>query len=67
MRTVAELHGVFKSYGRNAANVRVLNDVSVRLYAGDLTLIEGPSGSGKTTLLQILGLLLPPDQGRERF
>jgi putative ABC transport system ATP-binding protein len=51
------------TYGSDSARVRALNDVSLALTAGTLTLIMGPSGSGKTTLLSLLGCLLTPDSG----
>lgn len=36
---------------------KVLNDISVDFYEGEITTILGASGSGKTTLLNILGAL----------
>ncbi len=61
-RTLA-VERVSVSYGSDSARVRALNDVSLTLTAGALTLIMGPSGSGKTTLLSLLGCLLTPDSG----
>jgi ABC-type lipoprotein export system ATPase subunit len=42
----------------------VLDDVSVEIWPGTLTVIAGPSGSGKTTLISILGGHIAPDRGR---
>jgi putative ABC transport system ATP-binding protein len=39
------------------AEVRAVDDVSLSIERGDLTVLTGPSGSGKTTLLAILGAL----------
>lgn len=41
----------------------VLDNVSLRVGAGDRFLVRGPSGSGKSTLFQVLGLLATPDEG----
>ena len=64
---VTKLAGVSKSYGQGAALVQALQDVSLEIRPGELTLIEGPSGSGKTTLLHVLGLLQRPDTGAVWF
>ncbi len=44
----------------------VLDDVSLRVDPGELTLIEGPSGCGKSTLLSILSGLQRVDNGSVR-
>ncbi|SDC69568.1 energy-coupling factor transport system ATP-binding protein [Paenibacillus sp. CF095] len=41
----------------------LLEDVSVQLNSGEITLLLGCTGSGKTTLLQTLAGLRPPDAG----
>jgi putative ABC transport system ATP-binding protein len=51
------------TYVTAKAEVRALNDVSVDLRAGQVTLLRGPSGSGKTTLLAVLSGLLRPSAG----
>jgi putative ABC transport system ATP-binding protein len=40
-----------------------VEDVSLDLYPGKVSLLMGPSGSGKSTLLAMLGGLLPPSSG----
>jgi len=47
--------------------VRALDDVTLGIERGSLTVICGPSGSGKTTLLALLGALERPTQGRILF
>jgi putative ABC transport system ATP-binding protein len=59
----AVLKGVSVTYGKGDAAVRAVDNVSLEVERGKLTLLMGPSGSGKTTLLQILGCLRCPDVG----
>lgn len=46
------------------AGLVVLDDISFRVPAGEVTVLVGPSGCGKSTLLAIAGGLLQPDAGR---
>ena len=41
-----------------------LDDVSLRLDAGDVTMLVGPNGAGKSTLIKFMLGLVRPDQGR---
>ena len=52
-----------KSFGKGDTLVNVLQNISLNLYAGELTLLMGPSGSGKSTLLALMSGLLKPDAG----
>ena len=54
-----EARGIVKSYG----TLRVLDSVSLSVYAHEILAVKGASGAGKTTLLQILGTLDVPDAG----
>ncbi|MEI7760691.1 MAG: metal ABC transporter ATP-binding protein [Thermoleophilia bacterium] len=54
---VVELEGVSFAY---RAGIRVLEDVSLEVCAGEFVAIAGPNGGGKTTLLRlVLGLERP--------
>ena len=55
-----ELKHVTKRYPNGAVGAL---DVSLRIDDGEFVAFFGPSGSGKTSLLQMIGLLMPPDEG----
>jgi putative ABC transport system ATP-binding protein len=61
--SVLELRSVSKVYGKGAAEVQALMDVSMRVEAGSMVAVMGPSGSGKSTLLTIAGTLEEPTSG----
>lgn len=48
---------------RSFNNHRVLDDVNLSVYDGELLALLGPSGSGKTTLLRLIAGLDQPDSG----
>lgn len=56
--------GLQKHYRIGRDPLKVLQDVSLQLHAGEVTALMGSSGSGKSTLLHLLGLMDQPDQGR---
>jgi putative ABC transport system ATP-binding protein len=61
--SVLELRSISKVYGRGAAEVQALRDVSVTVAAGEMVAVMGPSGSGKSSLLTIAGTLEEPTSG----
>lgn len=61
-----ELDHVSKIYQSGDSQVRALDDVSLRIEAGEFIAIVGQSGSGKSTLMNILGCLDRPSQGHYR-
>ena len=65
--TVLSLDGVSKSFTRGGMPVRVLENVSMEVHAGELFAIYGKRASGKTTLLEIAAGLAAPDAGTVSF
>ncbi|RED65949.1 ABC transporter ATP-binding protein [Cohnella lupini] len=59
-----ELKGITKAYRRGKDRIPVLNDISLRVSAGEFVTLLGPSGSGKSTLFRLIGGVERPDSGR---
>ncbi|MGF1578343.1 MAG: ABC transporter ATP-binding protein [Gemmataceae bacterium] len=55
---------LIRSFGSGDTKMIALNDVSIELYPGQISLLMGPSGSGKSTLLATLSGLLRPNSGK---
>jgi putative ABC transport system ATP-binding protein len=58
------LRGISRVYGRGAAAVRAVDDVSLEFPRGGWTAVMGPSGSGKSTLLHCAAGLEKVDSGQ---
>ena len=56
-----------KRYRTGDQDIIALQDVNLRVLAGEFIVLLGPSGSGKSTLLNILGGLDRPSSGRAWF
>jgi putative ABC transport system ATP-binding protein len=63
MSAVIALERIGVVYGHGATAFAALQDISLDIHAGEMTLMLGPSGSGKTSLLQVMGCLLRPTRG----
>mgnify|MGYP006270733199 CR=1 FL=1 len=64
MSPVIQVRGLSKTYASGEAASRALDDVTLDIHGGELTLLVGPSGSGKTTLLSIMGCILRASAGQ---
>jgi len=64
---VYRLTGVHKVFPENKGPVRILEDISFTVRAGESVAIVGASGCGKTTLLQMMAGLDTPSGGEILF
>lgn len=63
MPSILSIHNLSKTYQHAGHSLKVLDNISLELSAGDSLAIVGPSGSGKTTLLGLAAGLDTVDQG----
>ena len=59
-----QIEHVVKVYRRDALEIPVLNDVNLKVPAGEYLALMGPSGSGKTPLLNLIAGIDQPTRGR---
>ena len=59
-----EVEGLTKSFGMGSNKLQVLKGIDMEMKTGELVALMGPSGCGKSTLLNIIGGLLPGDNGK---
>ena len=60
-----ELSHISKSFNVGKGNqFTALDDVSLNIDRGKVTILKGPSGSGKTTLMTVIGCMSRPTTGR---
>ncbi|MDO5604560.1 MAG: ABC transporter ATP-binding protein [Paracoccus sp. (in: a-proteobacteria)] len=59
MTPLLRLRNIGKSYG----SIRIVDDLSLDVAAGEILALIGPSGCGKTTTLRLIGGFETPDSG----
>ncbi len=64
LATRVDVEGVRKTYRRDRQEITVLDDVDLRVRAGEFVALMGPSGSGKTTVLNLVAGIDRPSAGR---
>ena len=62
-QTIIETTNVTKIFDSSGLTVRAVDEVSLRVKAGEFVGLVGPSGSGKTTMLAMLATLLRESDG----
>jgi putative ABC transport system ATP-binding protein len=55
---------LFKKYGKGAATVTAVSDISFQIESGEFIGVMGESGAGKSTLLSIMGAMNAPTSGQ---
>ena len=64
MKATSSVSLSVEAVGHAYRDLLVLDDITLAIPAGRVTVLVGPSGCGKSTLLGILGGLIAPGQGR---
>jgi len=66
-REIIKLIDISKSFMGPDENIKVLENINLKIKKGELVSLIGPSGSGKSTLLHIIALLDKPSSGEVFF
>ena len=64
LRCIIDAKNIVKIYETGYEELKVLDDINIKVMENDLTAILGPSGSGKSTLMNVLGCLDLPTSGQ---
>ena len=66
-KTILEAKNLCKSFANEGNQVHILNNIDLKLYEGDFTVVMGASGSGKSTLLYNISGMDKPSDGSVLF
>ncbi len=67
MNSVLACRSLTKTYHDGDRELRILKEIDLDVYEGEILAISGPSGVGKSTLLHLLGSLDKPTAGEVFF
>ncbi len=59
-----DVQNLSKQYGKGETAVKALQNVNFSVNRGEFIAVTGESGGGKSTLLNVLGSLIPADEGK---
>ena len=62
-KEILTLKNISHTYVQDSQKVKVLNNINLKIFSGEMVALIGPSGTGKSTLLNIAGLLETPSLG----
>jgi putative ABC transport system ATP-binding protein len=65
--SMIEFENVTKIYRMGQSKVVALDEINLKIEAGEMVAVMGPSGSGKSTLMAIMGCLDIPSKGVYRL
>ncbi|MCF2151842.1 DevA family ABC transporter ATP-binding protein [Desmonostoc muscorum LEGE 12446] len=54
-KPIIEIENLEHFFGQGELNKQILFNINLKVYPGEIAIMEGPSGSGKTTLLTLIG------------
>jgi putative ABC transport system ATP-binding protein len=60
---VVQIKNLDHFFGKGSLRKKILFEINLTLYSGEVVILKGPSGSGKTTLLTLMGGLRSPQSG----
>ncbi|MBU5227584.1 ABC transporter ATP-binding protein [Clostridium senegalense] len=63
METIIEIKNLHKNFKVGSEDIKILNNINLKVEKGEFLSIMGPSGCGKSTLLYLLGGLDAPTSG----
>ena len=63
MSFVSESAGEIKSISKRFGGVKALNNVSIKLFEGEVLALAGDNGAGKSTLIKIISGVYNSDKG----
>lgn len=64
IQPVINIENLDHFFGEGELRKQILFDINLKIYPGEIAIMEGPSGSGKTTLLTLIGGLRSVQMGK---